>query len=138
MIRNVLLILFYIISLGVYSQDNFSGNYSWSGPCEGDPWGRLLIYQDSDSTFLYYIETSDKDYDYQFGSASRSNTNSYIGLNKGKRMIKFNFFENYVFVKRKESENHSAINENFNVDSRKRPEFFDTPNKRIYFNDLTK
>ena len=149
--RILLTFIFLNLFALTYSQinsENFGGQFGWSGPEEGDPWGELIIYPNSDTTFLFYLNSSRGNSDeigIITGQAIKYDYNKfeYINLENNYRCkIIFEFKGEYYSVITQKDFNKCTckainnLNENFMKESNDIPDHYYIEDKIKYFKDM--
>ena len=144
----ILLLNIFLLTFSQTKIQKIGGQFGWAGPEEGDPWGELIVYPKTDTTFLFYLRASTGELNESSiitGQAKLIDNNKFEYLKKGDDFnckIIFDYHDNYFFIKTQNEYNNcngEALNnltENFMRESDDIPDFYTIGTTKIYFKDM--
>jgi len=149
--KTKLTILFLNIFVLTFSQTKIlklGGQFGWAGPGDGDPWGEMILYPNSDTTFLFYLCASTGEQNEMTiitGQAIMIENNKFEYFkteNDFKCKIIFDYQDDFFFIKTQDDYNQcngEALNyltENFIRERDEIPEYYTIGTMKVYFKDM--
>jgi hypothetical protein len=121
----ILLTLVFRLFTDSIDMTNVGGVCGWAGPFQGDPWGELIVYPDSDSTIVFFLRASD--------GADDDDICTGLATSIGGNLYEYHLSDLQNDCK---SSVISNLNENFMRQSNLYPDYYTIDKDTFYFKDL--